>query len=461
MQSGKRIFGTNGVRGIFGRDFEFNLIMNLTYSLATFFKSGRILLGRDVRLSSPIVSRLVGSVINSAGLDVWDAGIIPTPCLQFATKKYEYTGGVMITASHNPPEYNGIKPIASDGVELSRDDELKVEEIFSKKNYTRMDGCGVLSQENNIINPYIETVLSLVNADYIRSRKFKVIMDLGNGVQGAVAPFLLQKLGCHVITINGEMDGNFPGRGSEPTTNNLSQLSQIVRDLDADLGVAYDGDGDRSIFCDEKGIAHTGDKTGTLLVRYLIRSRHTGAEIVCPINTTMLLSKVAEEEKSKVSFTKVGSVEVSRQMLAHGSIIGMEENGGFMYGKMNEVRDGAMTTALLLEMLASSTTRESLSQMLNKLPKTYQYKTKFECGTNAIANKAVDSCLAYKDPIKTETIDGAKIWPDNDSWLLVRPSGTEPLLRLYAESMDESRLSSMVHEYSSIIENVLRETSPD
>jgi phosphomannomutase/phosphoglucomutase len=139
----------------------------------------------------------------------------------------------------------------------------------------------------------------------------------------------------------------------------------------------------------------------------------------------------------------------------------MEENGGFMYGKMNEVRDGAMTTALLLEMLASSTTRESLSQMLNKLPKTYQYKTKFECGTNAIANKAVGSCLAYKDPIKTETIDGAKIWPDNDSWLLVRPSGTEPLLRLYAESMDESRLSSMVHEYSSLIENVLRETSPD
>lgn len=461
MESEKRIFGTNGVRGIFGKDFEFNLIINLSYSLATFFKSGRILLGRDVRLSSPIISRLVSSVINSAGLDVWDAGIIPTPCLQFATKKYEYAGGLMITASHNPPEYNGIKPIASDGVELSRDDELKVEEIFSKKNYDRMDGCGVLSQENNIVNPYIETVLSLINADNIRRRKFKVIMDLGNGVQGTVAPFLLQRLGCQVITINGEMDGSFPGRGSEPTTNNLSQLSQIVKDLDADLGVAYDGDGDRSIFCDEMGIAHTGDKVGTLLVRYLLRSRHNGAEIVCPINTTMLLSKVADEEKSKVTFTKVGSVEVSRQMLAHGSILGMEENGGFMYGKINVVRDGAMTTALLLEMLASSETNESLSQMLNKLPKTYQYKTKFECGTNTIANRAVESCLSYKNPIKSETIDGAKIWPDNDSWLLVRPSGTEPLLRLYAESMDESRLSSMVHEYSFIIENVLRETSAD
>ena len=460
MQSRKRIFGTNGVRGVFGRDFEFDLITNLSYSLATFFKSGRILIGQDARLSSPIISRLVGSVINSAGLDVWDAGIIPTPCLQFATKKNGYTGGLMITASHNPPEYNGIKPISSDGVELSREDELKVEEIYSKKKYSRIDGCGVLSQENNIINPYIDTVLSLVNVDNIRRRKFKVIMDLGNGVQGVVAPFLLKKLGCQVITINGEMDGNFPGRGSEPTINNLNQLCQIVRDLDADLGVAYDGDGDRSIFCDEKGIAHTGDKIGALLVRYLLRSRHTGAEIVCPINTTMLVSKVANEEKSKVSFTKVGSVEVSRQMLARGSIIGLEENGGFMYGEINEVRDGAMTTALLLEMLASSATNESLSQMLNKLPKSYQYKSKFECATNDIANRAVESCLNYKNPIKTETIDGAKIWPDNDSWLLVRPSGTEPLLRLYAESMDESRLSSMVHEYSFIIENVLRETSP-
>src|SRR5215831_5544077 len=137
MESEKRIFGTNGVRGIFGKDFEFNLIINLSYSLATFFKSGRILLGRDVRLSSPIISRLVSSVINSAGLDVWDAGIIPTPCLQFATKRYHYGGGIMITASHNPPKYNGIKPIAFDGVELSREDELKVEDIYFKKIFSR------------------------------------------------------------------------------------------------------------------------------------------------------------------------------------------------------------------------------------------------------------------------------------------------------------------------------------
>jgi len=454
-----RLFGTNGVRGIFGREFEFDLITNLSYSLATFFKNGKILIGQDARLSSPIIARLVSSAINSAGLDVWDAGIIPTPCLQFATKKYRYSGGIMITASHNPPQYNGIKPIASDGVELSREAELKVEKIYLEKKFSRTDGLGILYKEDNILNPYLDAVLSLVNSDKIRERKFKVIMDLGNGVQALVAPLLLRRLGCEVVTINGDLDGAFPARGSEPTVSNLDPLCEIVRDLDADFGVAYDGDGDRSIFCDEKGIVYPGDKTGALLVRFLLRSGHSGSEIVCPINTTMLVSLVANEENSRVLFTKVGSVEVSREMVARKSLIGLEENGGFMYGKMNEVRDGAMTTALVLDMLASSKTNESLSHMLGKLPKTFQCKSKFECDTIHIANDVVEACLNYKNPLKTETIDGAKMWLDNDSWILVRPSGTEPILRMYAESIDETRLSSMVGEYTSVIENILRQTS--
>jgi phosphomannomutase/phosphoglucomutase len=458
MQTQKKLFGTNGVRGIFGMELEFGLIVNLSYSLATFFKSGRILMARDARLSSPILSRLVSSTINSAGLDVWDAGVIPTPCVQFATKKYRYSGGIMITASHNPPQYNGIKPIASDGVEISREDELKVEEIYLHKKFSRIDGLGMIYKDDNIINPYLDAVLSLVDIEKIRARKFKVVMDLGNGVQGFVAPLLLRQLGCQVITINGVLDGNFSGRGSEPTPTNLGPLCNIVRDLGADFGVAYDGDGDRSIFCDEKGIVYPGDKTGALLVRHLLRSRHRYAEIVCPINTTMLVPLVAKEENSKVVFTKVGSVEVSREMLTRKSIIGLEENGGFMYGELNQVRDGAMTTALMLDMLASIE-NESLSQMLSKLPKTFQYKSSFDCRTIDLAKKAVELCLQHDNPQKTETIDGVKIWFDKDSWLLVRPSGTEPLLRIYAESFDELVLRSKVDEYNSIIEKVIRETS--
>src|SRR6478736_3021003 len=304
-----RLFGTNGVRGIFGREFEFDLITNLSYSLATFFKNGKILIGQDARLSSPIIARLVSSAINSAGLDVWDAGIIPTPCLQFATKKYRYSGGIMITASHNPPQYNGIKPCASDGVEISRSDELKVEQIYYTKEFSKVDGLGRAYVHTDVIDSYIESTLQLLDIGSIKNRNFTIVMDTGNGAQALVAPFLLTKLGCKVIIINGNINGNFPGRGSEPTSDNLGVLTNMVRKMKADFGVAYDGDGDRAIFCDDKGTVHFGDKTGALLARHLLRTRHKGTEIVCPINTSMVLTWVVEEERSKVTYTKVGSVD--------------------------------------------------------------------------------------------------------------------------------------------------------
>jgi phosphomannomutase/phosphoglucomutase len=452
MQKDKpRLFGTNGIRGVFGSDLTIDLVIDLSYSLATFFEKGPIIIGYDGRKSSPILSMLVASTINSSGLDVWRAGLIPTPCLQYATKRLGYNGGIMITASHNPPEYNGIKPIDRDGVEISREDELKVEDIYYSKKFTKVNGLGLDFINDTVIDSYIEAVVSLVNVEKIRARRFTVVVDTGNGVQAVVAPILMKKLGCKVITINGNIDGDFPGRGSEPTPENLGILSSMAKVTKADFGVAYDGDGDRSIFCDEKGTVHWGDKTGSLVAKHLLKTRHKGAEIVCPINTSMVLSLIAQEEGSKVIHTKVGSVEVSRQMVRHKSLIGLEENGGFMYGKLNEVRDGAMMTALVLDMLASS--NQTLSQMISALPKIFQYKSKFKCPTKQIANDIVNTCLTHGSPQKVETIDGAKIWIDEETWIMVRPSGTEPLVRMYAESTDQSLLNSKVGEYRRLIES--------
>ena len=452
MQKDKpRLFGTNGIRGVFGSDLTIDLVIDLSYSLATFFEKGPIIIGYDGRKSSPILSMLVASTINSSGLDVWRAGLIPTPCLQYATKRLGYNGGIMITASHNPPEYNGIKPIDRDGVEISREDELKVEDIYYSKKFTKVNGLGLDFINDTVIDSYIEAVVSLVNVEKIRARRFTVVVDTGNGVQAVVAPILMKQLGCKVITINGNIDGDFPGRGSEPTPENLGILSSMAKVTKADFGVAYDGDGDRSIFCDEKGTVHWGDKTGSLVAKHLLKTRHKGAEIVCPINTSMVLSLIAQEEGSKVIHTKVGSVEVSRQMVRHKSLIGLEENGGFMYGKLNEVRDGAMMTALVLDMLASS--NQTLSQMISALPKIFQYKSKFKCPTKQIANDIVNTCLTHGSPQKVETIDGAKIWIDEETWIMVRPSGTEPLVRMYAESTDQSLLNSKVGEYRRLIES--------
>lgn len=458
--SQQRLFGTNGVRGIYGRELTLPLVIDLTYSLATYFKTGPIVVGFDGRNSSPILSNIVSAVLNAGGLDVIMAGQIPTPCLQFAAKTKKFGGGIMITASHNPPQYNGIKPCGADGVEISREDELRVEKIFYNRQFSKIDQTNKTFADQNIINEYLDKVLSLIDVEKIKSRSFKVVMDLGNGVQSLLAPYLLKKLGCQVFTLNSNIDGDFPGRGPEPTVDNLTSLSNMVRDLHADLGVAYDGDGDRSLFCDENGIIHPGDKTAAVLIKYLINGKHNGAEIICPINTTLNVQLVADEGNSNVVYTKVGSVEVSREMVKRNALIGLEENGGFMYGKLNQVRDGAMTTGLVLDMLTNfslaNKATNSFSEIIASLKKIAQFKTKFKCPSKEVANMIVTKCLEHGSPKKIEKLDGAKIWIDDESWIMIRPSGTEPLVRMYGESISQTLLDSKVKEYTRIIESVLQ-----
>jgi phosphomannomutase/phosphoglucomutase len=276
-------------------------------------------------------------------------------------------------------------------------------------------------------------------------------MDTGNGAQAVLAPILAQRLGCKVIAVNGNIDGDFPGRGSEPTPDNLGLLSETVRSSGADFGVAYDGDGDRSMFCDNTGTIHWGDKTGALLVNHLLSGKHRGAEVVCPINTTMMLSIVAERAGSKVIHTKVGSVEVSREMVRRKALLGLEENGGFMYGALNQVRDGAMATALVLDMLAAS--GKSFSDLVGGLPRMHQFKTKFVCKSRDVISQAVKVCIEHGSPKKVDTLDGAKVWIDEETWVMVRPSGTEPLIRMYAESTDKALLDSKVEEYKRLVQS--------
>lgn len=455
MNKNMPLFGTNGIRGVFGKDLSLDFLVNITRSLAAYYKKGPIVIGRDGRNSNNIMFNIVTAVLNSDGLDTVDAGILPTPCLQYATKRNEFNGGIMITASHNPPEYNGVKPIASDGVELPRQDESVVEQNFANKTFITSEIVGQNFKEEMIIDRYVDDVLALVDVDRIKKRKFKVTMDLGNGVQALVAPVLAKKLGCTVITVNGTIDGDFPGRGSEPTTSNLSLMSFVAKETNSDIGAAFDGDGDRSIFCDEKGIVSWGDKTGTLLAKYLISTKHPKAKIVCPINTTHILTKIAHDNGSEIIHTKVGSVEVSREMVKQGAIIGMEENGGFMYGVLNQVRDGALTTALMLDLMASED--KSLSAILSSLPKVYQYKSKFECSEIGLIQKVIDSVKNHGSPMKIETLDGVKIWFDEESWLMLRPSGTEPLIRIYGESTDELLINSKVNEYTRLVKEFLDE----
>ncbi|MEE8132370.1 MAG: phosphoglucosamine mutase [Nitrososphaerales archaeon] len=445
-----RLFGTNGIRGIFGKDLTLDLALKVSYALATYFHDKPILVGCDGRHSSPIISKVVRAGMNALGVDVSNIGLVPTPCLQFCVKALGYKGGAMITASHNPPEYNGIKAIAHDGVELAREEELKVEEIYFNKNFQHLDHIGSDIDEQGNIDSYLTGVRSMVNVDLIRSRNLTVVLDLGNGAQAIAAPKLMEEMGCKVITINSTVDGSFPARGSEPTPDNLGLLSDTIKQNSADLGIAYDGDGDRSVFCDEKGTVFGGNESGAILTEHLL-VKNNNAKVVTPINSSTLIDIITSKYNSSLTRTKVGSVEVSREMLKSDALIGFEENGGFMYGKHMAVRDGAMTSALMLELIANQTKR--LSQIIDELPRFYQYKTKFKCGKEQ-SSKVVEE-LVTNTRGKVETLDGVKIWVDDSSWVMVRQSGTEPVMRLYAESSDPKLLSEIVENYKKEIRKVI------
>ncbi|MEM2855559.1 MAG: phosphoglucosamine mutase [Candidatus Nitrosocaldaceae archaeon] len=440
-----KLFGTNGIRGVFGKDLTLELALKVSYALGVYYNDGKVIVGYDGRNSNTILSRIVRAGINSIGLDTVDAGLIPTPCLQYATKSLNYKGGVMITASHNPPEYNGIKVMESDGIELSRDNELRIEDIYFNKNFRYSTKIGK-DEQIEVTRNYIDGIKSMVDIEKIKKRNFKVVLDLGNGAQAVTAPQLLRELGCKVIMINENIDGSFPGRGSEPTLDNLQQLSESVRKEEADIGVAYDGDGDRSIFCDEYGNITAGDRSGAILLEHVI-SKYKGT-IVTPINSSVIIDIIAEKYGCKVIKTKVGSVEVSRKMAESNAIAGLEENGGFMYGKHIAVRDGAMSTALMLEAILE----ERYSQLINRLPKYYSYKTKFPCSKEK-ASKIINSLIEEGE--RVDTLDGVKIWIDDDSWIMVRLSGTEPIIRLYAEAKDKLKLEKIINEYKGKISRLL------
>ncbi len=445
-----KYFGTNGIRGVFDEDFTLEFIHEMTLSIGTYFEKGPILIGYDGRESSPLICKIITSSLNSIGIDCNVAGLVPTPCLEYAVKSLGYSGGIMITASHNPPQYNGIKPAGKDGVEISREDELIIEDIYSKKNWlSKPEKWGITNDETKTIETYLDGIMTHIDSNLIESKPFKVVLDLGNGAQAVTAPNFCKKLNCEVVLVNEQVDGKFPGRGSEPTPQNLSVLSKAVLENKADFGIAFDGDGDRSIFCDDLGNILTGDKSALILINHILKKNPNSLVVTC-LNSGTNTETLAEKYNSKVLRTKVGSVEVSRKMLSTNALIGFEENGGFMFGKHNQVRDGCMSLGLMLDFL--STTENSLSQEISQLPPSFTTKDKIECSKENA--KKIISLLKDEFP-DSDTSDGIKITLDPKNWVMIRPSGTEPIIRIYAESTDLENLEALMTKFLQKVKSII------
>jgi phosphomannomutase/phosphoglucomutase len=445
----QRLFGTNGVRFIPGVSHSLDFVIGLAEAMGTYFKGGEILVGQDGRVSSPALANAAVSGLMSSGADVAEAGLVPTPALQYAVKTMKFRGGVMITASHNPPEYNGLKVSGPDGVEIPRLDEQRIEKIFQEGSQTRADwkSIGVARPEPSVVRNYVSGVKSKVNSKLIADRKFTIVMDLGNGAQSVAAPYLVEALGCKLITLNSVVDGTFPGRGPEPTPTTLGDLSNAVKAVGADFGVAFDGDGDRSMFCDEDGRVLWGDQSGCLVADYVLE-KHPEATVVTSVASTQAIEAVAKRHGAKVLRTRVGSVDVARTMIERNAVFGFEENGGCIYQPHIAVRDGAMTTALMLECIAAR--GMAFSKALSfVVPKFYQAKTKLEVDGKKVG--AIMRAVERQAKGEVEKVDGIKIWTDEHSWVLVRPSGTEPIVRIFSESDSQEKAELLVKRFSKVV----------
>ena len=452
MSSG-RLFGTNGIRGVANKDLTPEMVVKVGSAIGTFFQKKRLLVGHDARISGPMFARAVISGLVATGCDTFFAGMAPTPALQYAVKNHQMDGGVIITASHNPPEYNGIKVIWNDGIEISHEQEVEIERIYfeEKTLLAEWDRIGKNHGLSRVNDEYVEAIKRHVNISKIAEKHYHVVVDAANSVGGLTGPRLLRELGCKVTSINANIDGTFPGRPPEPRPENLQEVAATVKAVDADLGVAYDGDADRSIFVGENGEIYWGDKTFAIIEkRFLLENPR--AKIVTPVSSSTLIKDIADAYNGELVLTKVGSVTVSQKMKELKAMLGGEENGGVFFGPHQAVRDGAMTTALILDIMAD--TGEKLSSLIGEQPQYFIEKGKIECQDDK-KEKLLEKLSEQVKGLKVSTIDGVKIWFEDRSAILVRPSGTEPAYRLYAEAKTQERALKLVEEYIYKLKKIL------
>ncbi|MBM1154751.1 phosphoglucosamine mutase [archaeon] len=445
----RRLFGTNGIRGVTNVDMTPDFATRIAYAIGTYFGGGEIVVGYDARSSSFLLSRAVIAGLLASGCSVYEIGRVPTPCLQFYVRSQNFDGGVMITASHNPPQYNGIKVVASDGVEIDRTEEVKVEEIYFNQrwrlaNWDRIPRHYVCE---DAIDVYINGILRHVDAEAIREAKLTVIVDPGGGVGALTTPRLLSELGCRVMTINANLDPLFSARGPEPRPDVLDGLRSTVITSKAAFGVAHDGDADRAIFADDKGRVHWGDRSFAVIENWFL-DKHPGETVVTPVSSSRVIEDVAQRHGSQVYWVRVGSVDVSRTMTKHNFMIGGEENGGVFYGPHQPVRDGALAAALIAHIIVES--GKTLAQLLDDLPQYHQIKEKVHAPREK-ADKVVELAQRELTAIRFDTVDGVKAWFEDGSWLLIRPSGTEPIFRIFSEARTPERARELADLGKSIV----------
>jgi phosphoglucosamine mutase len=447
------LFGTTGVRKVYGSEFSPNMALNLGKALGTYLGQGRILLARDARTTGKMIADAFASGVMSTGIDVVRAGVIPTPTLAYNTKARGFDTGVMITASHNPPEYTGIKFWRSDSMGYTSEEERELEEIYESGKFqvASWDELGTQTVSDIEVKKHIEAISERLNTKAIAEQSFKVAIDPGNGAACVMTPYLLRKLGCKVITINAQLDGHFPGRPSEPGEENLSDLMELTKDAQADIGIAHDGDADRVTFVTENGKFIRGDRVIALLAREAIRQSDKKT-IVTTVDSSLVLDETVEEAGGNAVRTPVGDIEVAIKIKELEAAMGGEACGVYILPEFHLAPEPFLAACMILELIAEQ--NQSFGELISEIPAYPLTKGKVRCD-NSMKPKVMDQLQTklpktLGKPREIVTVDGIGLFLE-DGWVLVRPSGTEPVIRVTCEASSEEQAKNLLAKAKDIV----------
>ena len=457
------IISVSGMRGIIGENLTASIAVEYGSAFGTYLKNRlqrytkhaandtiSVCIGMDSRPSGEMLKSAVTAGLCAAGIDVVDLGIVTTPCVGVMVRELGCAGGIVITASHNPIPYNGIKLLLDNGVAPPAPEAEIIKQCFLEKNLALADSvhCGRVTCSDRTDAMHIDKVLALVDKDAIAAKKFKVVLDSVNGAGGRVTKKLLAEFGCEVTAMNDEPTGLF-AHSPEPTSANLTGLCEAVSTGRADIGFAQDPDADRLAIVDGNG-TYIGEEYTLALAAKHIFSRRTG-NAATNLSTSRMIDDVAEKAGGHVIRTAVGEANVAAAMLENDCIIGGEGNGGVIDLRVGPVRDSLVGIALILQLMAE--TGKTISQLTGEIGGYYMSKDKFAADQNQ-ARQILKSAKEAFAEAKLETTDGCR-FDFNDGWLHLRASNTEPVMRIIVEAEDRQTAQKYIDQVTAIRTRVL------
>lgn len=426
----EKLFGSSGVRGLVNVTLTPILAAKIGLAVVTSARAKKVLVARDTRVSGSMLQDALVSGLLSAGAEVDNLGVVPTPVLAYLTRKVKADAGVMITASHNPPEYNGIKIFKNDSMAYDEESQNGIESVIVNERFGFVDwrnvGKATFVDRGHLYGEMIRETVKL-------HKNWHVIVDPGCGATYSLAPKILRDLGCKVTAVNAQPDGFFPARSSEPNADSLKPLTRVVRELGADVGVAYDGDGDRVAFIDEKGNFAGFDRILAAYAGHAVKKRAHGVTVT-NVEASMCIEKMVEAQGGSVIRTKVGDIYVSEAVKKHKAVFGGEPCGAWVHPQIHYCPDGIVSSVLLLKALEEED--KKLSELILETPQYPTLRRSIACenGAKYEAVEDVGESLKAVFPKYKEfsAVDGVRLALEK-GWVLVRASGTEPLVRLTVE----------------------------